>query len=379
MAQIDNIAADFLGKWSSWLYQSISSDCPVKLSVAVMTSALSLLLLLSPALGYAKQGPQPLNLQLQGIITDAGNQTYQMSGGHVFSAFVNGVPLNVQGANLDYSLKAQVTGLDTSGTLAIHLTGKTPSGKIDLKGSVAIGGAIPATVFPITVTDLGEVISCTTDCNSQIPLLFTGVGSFTLKVGENHESEGNQQTGDNKANLVLPFAIESAYWNPFGGPIVLTSLDSPTSPSIVIIADYKAATISWDAVQVAGQFAGVLGSNTPAGGQFLLQTKSSENLVSGAERDRGTIAFADTNPASLTASGDYAGTTFIPNTNTADCSVVFNLPAGTCTFTGAFSSGSFRMSSDVARIKGTYDTAWSVPSLLTMTSVIATVFAVGSD
>ena len=346
---------------------------------------MSLLLLLSPTLVSANSTSQPLNLQLQGIITNAGNQSYRMSGGQVVSAFVNGLPVIPQGTQLDYSLNAQVTGLQTTGQLTIHLTEVSPSRKFDLRGTVDISGSIPATVFPVTVTSTGDVISCTANCNSQIPLLFTGLGSFTLTNGDaqlsggNHQSRDEQQSGDKGTTINIPFAIESAYWNPFGGSIVLTSLDSATSPSIIIIANYKSATIEWTGVHVDGQFAGLLGSSTQASGLFSLQTRSSENLFTGVERDRGTIVFSNTTPAILTASGEHSGTTFIPKTNTVDCSPFFQLPEGTCTFTGAFSTGTFRMTSPATKIRGSYDTIWSVPSLLTMTTVIASVSGVGSD
>ena len=316
-----------------------------------------ILLMASPAIAAATPA-SPVNLDLQGIITDAGSQSYQVSGGQLVTADVQGVQLGAQHSSLEYSLQAQVTGLATTGDFSLLMTSSSTQGEVQVSGSVVISDSVAAAEFPFQFVS-GQPVSCTSSCTSEIPLLFTGLGTFTI-------SEGGVTTV-----VTLPFAVESPYWNPFGGPILMTSLDDPENPSIVIIAGYHTGTVQWTGVQLNGGMAGSFKNGTEVSGEFGLLTSSSEDLFAGVEHDQGLIAFSGTTPASLSMSGSYSGTTTIPRQGTMSCALELGLPAGTCTSTSASSVGVFEMSSATASLHGVYKTQWSQPSLTTLTRVVA--------
>jgi len=331
-------------------------DALLKPERILIAGLLCLVLISSPAFassGSTKQS-QPLSLTLQGMITNAGNQNYALSGGQLVLGSLFGHSLT--SAKVSFSLVAMVHGLQSVSGWGSLQIGEGFSARI------LITNAIPAAIFPITVTSPTSYSNCdpkTQKCNSEIPLFFTGIASVQSKAGS--------------SPVQIPIAIESPYWNPFGGPIVITSLDSTTSPSIFLVVSYSSATIYWAGVQLQGEVAGALGTGSVSG--YYSQTVSSwENLVSASESDWGSITFAGMSNPILNANGRLLGHTTFSLAGSFDCAPEFGLPEGTCTATGATSDGSFWMiGGQDSFISGTYHTVWSVPSLFTFTTVMGAV------
>ncbi|MDG6951768.1 MAG: hypothetical protein JRN12_08025 [Nitrososphaerota archaeon] len=314
------------------------------ISLALLSTATALVLL-TP--GVFAASPQPLNMSISGMITNAGSQHYSIAGSHLVYGSYDGVPLS---GPVNYRVDATVSGLNTSGKASISLG----EGSQSMKVSVQINGEIPAAVFPLTQS----LSNCISNCNSEIPLLFTGLATIS----------GH---GDSSPTT-LPVAIESAYWNPFGGPILITSL-SQTNPTLLLVVTYNMATIDWSQVVLEGAVSGTLGSAAITGG-YATVTNSHENLVAGTEQDSGQIFLTEMSASSLNAAGKLSGTTTFTLAGSFDCSSLFGLPEGTCTATGASSSGNFQMTDATGgKIVGSYSTQWSVPSLFTTTTAIAQV------
>ena len=337
-------------------------------------------LLATPAFaasGHLQQ-PQSLSLVLQGMITNAGNQQYQLSGGSlVAGSALFGQPLT--SAKVQFDFTANVHGLQSvsgTGTLEVSSQGGDSWGPgngghggqsdgVELSAHISITGAVPAAIFPITLTSPTSYASCdpetSTTCNSEIPLLFTGVATIDSQSGH-----GQTQ---------LPIAIESPYWNPFGGAILITSLDSPTNPSIFLIVHYNSATINWSGVQLQGIVdGGAFGTEQITGGYYGQSVNSFEDLVKGSELDLGSIAFTGMSDQTLNGNGYFLGHTSFTSTPSFDCSLQFGLPEGTCLATGATSNGSYFMKGQNNFDSGKYETTWSVPSLFTVTTVIGAVY-----
>lgn len=355
---------------------------------AVKLVAVALLCLLfsaGPAFAASPHGQhdgnsQPLTLGLGGLVTNAGTQHYELSGGKLVSGSFMGNPLSA--GHLGFSLDATVQGFSISGEGSLKLsTGSGENGHHDghdgsnlnngnnggdenngnggISLQISITGAVPAAIFPLTST--GNCVISSGTCNSEIPLLFTGVATF--------------DSGNGGAPGPLPIGIESAYWSPFHGPIVITSLDDPINPTLFLVVTYDEATIHWSGVQLQGEILGTFGTESVSGG-FVQTTDSFENLVTGHEFDRGTIAFAMSDPA-LTSQGFFIGHSSFDLTNSFDCTqppLSLPLPPGTCTATGLTSDGFFHMeNSQDATISGSYHTVWTVPALSTTTTVSASV------
>jgi len=357
----------------------------------VVAGVLCLMLVASPAFassGNVRQS-QSLSLTLQGVITNAGNQHYDFSGGKLVHGSLFGQSLT--SGQVSFNLDASVRGLQDAsggGTLQIssggghgssggHSGGQGDANNGAYSGGsfsarITITGELPAAVFPITLSSDGSTYTnCdpeTQTCNSEIPLFFTGLATVQSKGGS--------------APLQIPIAIESPYWNPFGGPILIRSLDG-SSPSILLVVSYDHATIDWAGVQLQGMLSGTFGKEGVAGayGQVV---SSLENLVSAKEVDLGSIAFVNMNDSTLNAQGWLAGRTTFSLAGSFDCAPEFDLyvrsllgfgmPKGTCMATGATSDGLFGMNAGQGtRISGTYHTVWSVPSLFTLTTVIGAV------
>ena len=352
---------------------------PVRLVLAGM---LCLVLLAMPAFAASGQSrqSQSLSLMLNGQIMNAGSQQYEFGGGNLIQGALNGNPLTSVGVHFD--IDASVSGPNSAsgrGTLDITSSngwganggnargqsngGNSNHGKgVNYHLQITITGVVAAAVFPITLdtsTSPPTVINCVTSCTSEIPLLFTGLAT--------PESDGGHDSPP------IPIAIESPYWNPFGGPILITSLDgtSTAPPTVFLVVTYDRASIDWDGVQLGGVFSGSLGSETVTG-SYGQAVNSQEDLVRGSEFDSGSISFTSTEPT-LNAAGQFFGHTTIPSAG-SPCPPQFELPPGTCTETGATSSGLFWMNGGHDTfISGTYHTTWSVPSLFTMTTVIGAV------
>jgi hypothetical protein len=349
----------------------------------VIAGVLCLLFLAAPAFassGSFKQS-QALSLTLQGVITNAGSQVYNFGGGTLVQGTLFGHTLS-PGA-VSFSLYATVHGVQSVsgwGSLQLSYTGGHGGGSGWTSGYsnnnngghssssgfsalITLTSAIPAAIFPITLNpDQTTYANCDPQaqkCNSEIPLFFTGIAAIS-------------STGNNGPNKI-PIAIESPYWNPLGGPIVITSLDSTTNPSIFLVVSYNTATIDWSGVQLQGVISGTFGTETVSGlyGQGV---SSHEDLVSAKESDLGGIAFTSMSDQTLDAVGGFFGHTSFSLSGSFDCAPEFGLPEGTCTATGATSDGTFGMIGKQGTIiAGKYHTDWSVPSLFTLTTVIASV------
>ena len=348
----------------------------------VIAGVLCLLFLATPAFassGNSRQS-QPLSLTLQGMITNAGSQHYDFSGGSLVQGSLFGQALG-PGA-LSFSVDAYVRGVQSAsgrGSLQIPSAGgsggaggrswghsnahdRDRSSGSSFSASITITGVIQAAIFPIVLTSDTTYSNCdptTQSCNSEIPLFFTGIASVSSSG-----SNGQQK---------IPIAIESPYWSPFGGPILITSLDSTTDPSIFLVVSYTKATIDWTGVQLQGQISGTFGTETVSGlyGQGV---NSREDLVSGKESDFGSIAFTSMSDQTLNSVGWFVGRTTFTLAGSFDCAPEFGLPEGVCTATGATSDGTFGMlGRQFTLIGGKYHTDWSVPSLFTFTLVMGAV------
>ena len=309
-----------------------------------MLSVLTALVILSPTAIAATS--TPLSLGMAGIITNAGNQHYVMSGGNLVYGELGGSSLAP--GSISFSLKSQVTGLKTSGSASISAPG--------LSAKIVISGEVAASVFPLDSSG-NNCDPTVATCNSEVPFMFTGLAVV-------------HATG--LAPFDLPVAIESAYFNPFGGPIVITSLGSSASPALFLVVTYNVATIDWVGVQVQGLVGGSLGS-TQVSGFYTTITNSHENLVSAVEQDKGQIIFSGMVPAQLDAKGTLSGTTTFTSAGGKDCSSESGLPPGTCLLTGASSTGTFQMvgQQGLKIGNGAYSTTWSVPSITTTTTATA--------
>jgi len=330
----------------------------MRLERFVLAGLLCLVLLASPAVGASSKFSQPgrdqstpLTLGLSGLITNAGDQHYKLAGGQLVGGVVNGQP--VSPGDISFKLDAYVHGLAVNGKGSLYLSG-------GFNARITIDDAIPAAIFPLSPT-FANCDPTTETCNSEIPLLFTGTATINTGRGD---------------SVHVPIGIESAYWDPLGGPIVIASLE-PGSFTFSLIVTYNVATITWIGVQLQGGFEGFLG-NEPVSGAYGQMTFSQENLLKGTESDFGTITFAEATDPSLDGQGFFFGHTTFTTEGGEDCTMApfnFPLPEGTCLATGATSDGSFFMSGSQGNfIFGTYETVWSVPSLFTETTVIASMF-----
>ena len=314
------------------------------LTVLTMFTAM---VLLSP--GALAASPAPLTLSITGAIQGAGSQNYSIAGGKLVFGLYNGQPLS---GPLSYQVEASVNGMSTSGSASFTLG----SGSSQIKGNIQLVDELPAAVFPLDFST-NPPSNCSNGCTSQIPFMFTGMLTLTSKDG---------------GSAMLPVGIESAYFNPFGGPIVIASLDNPTNPTFLLVVTYSKASIDWSQVLVQGTILGSFGSN-PVSGFYASVTNSHENLVAATEQDHGQIAFVGMTDPSLNAIGTLSGTTTFSLAGSEDCSSLTGV-TGTCTYTGASSTGQFQMTSaSGSKIVGSFSTVWSVPSLFTTTQVIASV------
>jgi hypothetical protein len=330
-----------------------------------------LMLFASPAFAASPQGPsdnnrhsQQLSLNLEGLITNAGDQRYDFGGGQLLQGSLNGNALPI--GQVSFSFSTTVHGLNANGRGSLGTSsshGNDGNDKNDWKHAnkgfsiqFTINGAVPAAIFPLTPVSPGTFANCdptAQQCSSEIPLLFTGFATV--------------QSANNGDPLSIPIAVESPYWSPFGGPILITSFDTP--PTIALVVTYSRATIMWSGVQLAGGIAGTFGTK-PVTGSYNQLTFSQEDLVAGTESDAGSIGFTGMSDPTLNARGAFAGHTTFSLTGSFDCAAMFGVPDLPCTATGAMSDGSFGMIGQGATITGTYHTVWSVPSLFTQTTVM---------
>jgi hypothetical protein len=321
---------------------------------------------------------QDISLTLSGAILDSGTQHYSHSGGELVAAMVGGNPILDQSAESHFSLHAVVSGLTVQGSAEFSLEYTDSTGAhVKIHGSAPIGDMIPAEAFPLGCNPAATP----TDCLSGIPGVFVGIASVTTHTcqvdiqsqgdGDHSQNGGDDSNnGDNsntctKTSDIMAMDFESAFLNPFGGPILMSSIDG----SFMIIASYDHARVTWDGIQMGGTVTGQL-SGKPVTGTFAQVVSATEDLKAGHESERGTIAFAGMSDPTLNAAGKFSGRSTIPAG--VDCGLPM-FPPGTCQITGFHSDGHFSQTNGSGeRIKGEYDVEWTAPAVMFTGTVTAT-------
>ncbi len=288
----------------------------------------------------AHRVPSPtVSLNLAGGVVSPGVQSYSLRGGHLVAAWIFGTPVNPTDSVLRYNLSAVVSGLTATGTASFDLRTRTSHWSYtDVKGTVEIDSMTPAVLFPLGCTPY-------LNCTGAIPALFNGTGTVTISNG------GGMTT------MNLSMGFESAYLNPFGGPVFFVS----NSSEVLVIADYFAAKIQWTGVQMGGTAVGTFGG-TPVSGSFGMLVNSSEDLRTGIEIDQGAIYFFGMSNPALNGLGTFIGHSTIPTGSSVACP---GFPTGTCNLTGLESSGTFTMTLESGGvISGRYTTVWATPAVV---------------
>jgi len=301
----------------------------------------------------SKQQSLTLNIQNGGII-DAGPQTWTMSGGVLGLASDSATP-TLAGATwsaVNYSMKADVDGLTSSGTFHLHLVGTTAAGhNIGVRVNALINSSIPAVCFPsYSLTGV-----CAASDTSEIPAYFMAFGNLTVRTGH-----------DLSPKYPVALVVEDAALNPFGAPIVISSMDG----SFLVVATYAHAHTTWNGVQTGGTVSGSIGS-TAVSGNFVQTIHTEENYVTGTAKDSGKISLIGMTPATLDANGRFSGISTIPTTGAIDCSPT-GLP-GTCSETGYVSTGTFSMDPQGVQLAGYYSVQWPAPSIVFAGNITAKV------
>ncbi len=322
-----------------------------------------MLLLLGSNVAIADKS-HSLTLSFEGVLVDVGIQHYHLSGGSLVSASVAapGTTLSLTSTHLEYSVDAKVRGNTVTGHADLQLGGKdSKSGVVSLEGRVNLNDMIPAIGFPLSPSDPSNPLAClASSCTSKIPGFFMGLADLQLKVGDKRISLPS-----------TPMLFESAYLNPFGGPIFIGTSDG----SISIAAKYTSALSEWANARTTG----FVTSGSAGQGSFSLVSSLTENLLKGTESDQGQITlFGFTSTPVLNSAGEFEGKSVIPAAIAgSDCTLMVNaqlnsipgfsvaLPPKTCTETGSISTGGFELKSaqGEAEIKGRYIDIWSVPAI----------------
>lgn len=297
--------------------------------------------------GGAYTMPRPtVSLNLIGGVMSPGTQVYSLKGGHLVAAWILGTPVDPRSSVLHYGLNVVVSGLTATGTASFDLVAKTSHRSyVEVKGTVRIDAMTPAMLFPLGCTpDL--------DCTGAIPALFNGTGTVTVSSG----------SGGTAMSLSMGF--ESAYLNPFGGPVFFAS----SSGEIFVIADYSQARIQWTDVLMGGTAAGIFGGASVSG-SFGMLVNSTEDLRTGTEMDHGLISFFGMSNPALNGLGVFVGYSNIPKGSSVACP---GFPQGTCNLTGLKSSGVFSMTMEAGGVLlGRYSTVWATPAIVFSSSISA--------
>jgi hypothetical protein len=297
-----------------------------------------------------------LSLGLQGIITSAGDQRWSVSGGNLVGAQL-GQEMVPAGANLYYSMRADVNGLTSTGSVQLSLRGTTADGQsVSFSANGPIVGMVPSICFP-GYDSPNAAGNCPTTDSSTIAAFFIAAVSTTETLGST--------TTTNQLTLL----IESPIMNPWGAPIVIASTDG----SVNIVTTYSNAMATWSNVQLAGTLSGTYNGQA-ASGSFTQVANAVENFVTGTEYEFGSIAMQNMSPSSLNAQGAYIGNSSVPTSGSYDCSALAGIPEGTCTETGLTSTGSFLlMGQSGSTITGNYLVNWPAPSVTFSGTMTATV------
>ena len=322
-----------------------------------------LLLFAAASPAFASSPPNNLSLSMSGAILDSGSQTYSHTGGQLVAAVIGGVSVTDSHAVLHYSLKASVSELTVSGSAEFSLLTHDSHGTFyDVQGTAEINGMVAAESFPL---------GCTpgVDCASGIPGLFLGTASVEVQ-----SCHGNPNAGhcDTLLSETVPMSFESAFLNPFGGPIFMATADN----AVFIESDYSASRVTWTGIQLGGTLSGNL-AGSPVSGNFLMTVSAFEDLRAGYEIDHGSIAFLSGNPA-VNAAGTFAGLSKIPAGSPCPDSLGF--PPGTCQITGFNSAGIFYQTNSLGgSMVGRYSTSWIAPAVAFTSTVSATVKQAPAD
>lgn len=309
---------------------------------------------------------QPLSLSIEGGVASAGTQHYIIQqSGHVIMASLDGSSLvTSQSTQLNYYLDATVVGTSVSGyanfMLTTHMTG---GGTVEISGNGPIMSMSAAACLP-KYDQPNSDGSCPSDDTSEVPAFFMGVVTLQVTIGTQQQSKSD-----------VPMLFESAYLNPFGGPIVLGTADSFST--LLIMTTYNRATVDWSNVVDAGSVTGTLGSTTVSG-NFMQVAQEHENLVTGMAQDKGIMTFSGMSTSSLDTSVMYVGRSYTPTSGSLDCSASLEFPStpSICTNFGFESTGSFHTNNpgqQPFQISGSYQTTWMVPAFAFGGTISATV------
>ncbi len=243
----------------------------------------------------ANSSSQQLSLGLQGTISSSGNQAWHVSGGTLAGAQL-GQEIVPPGANLRYSMSATVSGLSSSGSFRLRMSGTTTDGQsVNFTATGQVVGMIPSICFPSYASPDANG-NCQPTDTSTIPGFFEAAVTATETLG----------TTTTTNQLVL--LIEAPIMNPWGAPIVIVSTDG----SVNIVATYTTGTVTWSNVQLTGTLTGTYNGQS-ATGSFSQVANAVENLVTGNEYEFGTVALQSMSPSSLNAQGFYTGNSSVPD------------------------------------------------------------------
>lgn len=327
-----------------------------KAAINVAAVVATLFLLSAPAVTFAASS-QTLALGLAGGFVDIGSQRYTSTGSAASYISVMGGPDLSTAAKFGYSIDASVQGLSVSGHAQFHLTSAgSEDSQIRVEAQARLVEMVPAISFPYgcdTVTP--------SHCTSAVPGFFVGDTTIIVKIGDKSQVYPD-----------VPILFESAYLNPFHGPVYIGA------PGVLtIVSGVDTAISKWNNIQTGGSvFDNPQNLGNPIG-MFSMVSSSVENLVQGTEEDHGQIVLSGFGRqySLLNSAGSFHGKSWIPRANPGvyDCSagltagLGITLPAGTsiCVMTGSHSTGSFNLSSRSAhaRIQGSYDTTWLIPAV----------------
>jgi hypothetical protein len=321
---------------------------------------------------FADSPHNNLSLTLNGAILNSGTESYYHYGGQLVAGSILGYNLDLSKSDLHYWLTASVSGVAVSGHAGFEVDTVGGEGAhYFVTGDAQIGSMVPAEQFPL---------GCTfgVDCTSAIPGLFLGLATVTITKCDDGQSngQGNDQSngqgnsqGDGCRVVYqqdLPMQFESAFLNPFGGPILMAS----NGGEVFLIANYSAAKVTWSGIQLGGVINGSLSGN-PVSGTFGMKVSAVEDLKAGTEVEAGKIAFFGMSPSSLDAAGGFMSRSTIPP-GTA-CPPSLGFPPGTCQITGFNTKGEFSMQTQRGgSIEGSFVTIWTAPAVLFTSSVTAT-------
>jgi hypothetical protein len=323
----------------------------------VLAAAGLLLLLAGSSPAFASSPHGSLSLTMNGIILSSGAEDYYHTGGQVLAGSVLGQALDPSRSTTHFSVSATVSGVDVSGAATFTISQNGPGGThTQVDGVAVIGGMVPAEQFP-----LGCVMG--TNCTSAIPGVFLGAASVTITVCHGSSSAGACSVNE---ELALPMEFESAFLDPHGGPILMSSLGG----EVTLVSTYSQARVQWSGTELGGVVSGSL-SGSPVAGYFSMNVSATEDLAAGYELDKGSIAFFGMSNPALDAYGTFTGRSTIPLGT--PCPAELGFPPGTCQVTGFSSSGVFSQSTALGgSVTGSYATTWIAPAVA-FTSVVSAV------